>query len=430
VSSIVYLVLSKVINLHDADDILLLHPYPLGALISALTFLLAFRANFSYNRYWESMTAVHLMHSKWLDVGMELAAFHLQAAIYDQRRPPAFGNHPEINSLERARERFNEPTLEELQDQLDDMETVIAEQEMTDSSALFRRKPTRSFLLPEFARRRKRPTKPKLGPPMKSINGPPMKSINAVRSTYSPNASIHRFFAMRGSIGKAASLEKLQAKVQAAYGSHRQAWDPNKPPLFLQEAAHLLSLMSAVAFSTLRNDLEQAYSPLITFTPGAPFPHVDPDAYTADVRRDWSTTNSRPLIILRYISGWSRTVKDRTLYNAARPFRVIGGVSDSEIELLQAARGPLAKVALVSMWLQEFMTREYLAGSTGNVATPVLSRMYQHISEGMLGYNQARKVRLWLTPVGRRRSSSLSPAIHWKGRLHSISVCARPYVSG
>jgi predicted membrane chloride channel (bestrophin family) len=58
VSSIVYLVLSEVINLHDVDKVLLLHPYPLGALISALTFLLAFRANFSYNRYWESMTAV------------------------------------------------------------------------------------------------------------------------------------------------------------------------------------------------------------------------------------------------------------------------------------------------------------------------------------------------------------------------------------
>ena len=44
----------------------------MGALIAALTFLLTFRANFSYNRYWESVTAVHQMHSKWLDVGMSL----------------------------------------------------------------------------------------------------------------------------------------------------------------------------------------------------------------------------------------------------------------------------------------------------------------------------------------------------------------------
>ena len=39
--------------------------------------------------------------------------------------------------------------------------------------------------------------------------------------------------------------------------------------------------------STLRNDLEQADSPLTTFLPGVPWPHVDPDSYGADVRKDW-----------------------------------------------------------------------------------------------------------------------------------------------
>jgi hypothetical protein len=180
--------------------------------------------------------------------------------------------------------------------------------------------------------------------------------------------------------------------MQAATANHIPAWDYDKPPLFLQEIAHLLSLLSAVAFSTLRNDLEQADSPLITFVPNAPWPHVDPDAYTADVRKDWDTTEHRTIAVIRYISGWSRTKKSRTLYNAARPFRVIGGVSDAEIELLQAARGPLAKVALVSMWLQEFMVRECLAGSTGNVAPPILARLYQYVSDGMMGYHQAHKV--------------------------------------
>lgn len=88
----------------------------------------------------------------------------------------------------------------------------------------------------------------------------------------------------------------------------------------------------------------------------------------------------------------SRTPVSRTKYNAARPFRVIGGVSDSEVAMLQAARGPLAKVSLVSMWLQEFINREYLAGSMGNVASPIISRLHQFLSDGMVGYNQARKV--------------------------------------
>jgi hypothetical protein len=49
------------------------------------------------------------------------------------------------------------------------------------------------------------------------------------------------------------------------------------PPLFLQELAHLASLLMAVALSTLRNDIEGAESPLSVYVPGKPWPEVDPD---------------------------------------------------------------------------------------------------------------------------------------------------------
>jgi hypothetical protein len=47
------------------------------------------------------------------------------------------------------------------------------------------------------------------------------------------------------------------------------------PSLFLQEASHLISLLSAVALTTLRHDLHSAPSPLQEYTPGAPWPPVD-----------------------------------------------------------------------------------------------------------------------------------------------------------
>lgn len=119
------------------------------------------------------------------------------------------------------------------------------------------------------------------------------------------------------------------------------------------------------------------------------FPHtllrIDPDSYSADVRIGWAKTSHRSFNVLRYLIGSTRGDEDRTLYNAARPFRVVGGVSDAEVELLQSARGPLAKVALCSMWLEEFISREHLAGSTGKIAPPIISRLYQFISDGMLG---------------------------------------------
>jgi len=171
--------------------------------------------------------------------------------------------------------------------------------------------------------------------------------------------------------------------------------DPDKlatPLLFLEEVAHFLSLLSAVSFSTLRNDLQEADSPLTNFQPGLPWPHVDPDRYKSKVRQGWSKSNYQIVTIIRFLLGYSRNDEARTLYNASRPFRVIGNVSSNEIESLQEARGPLAKVQLVSLWLQELVTREHLNGSTGDVAPPIISRLYQYVSDGMSGYTAARKI--------------------------------------
>ena len=361
ISSAIYLALDHTVDLQEEGNVLFLHPYPMGALISALTFLLAFRANFSYNRYWEAITAVHQMHSKWLDVGMEMAAFHLQSSVYDRVKPPAFGAHPEFNSLERARERLNELTLEELETKLEAME-----QDDTIDEVM---RPTPAKLR-SFLRRRRRKEKeaapePKKEPSPKQQSKPPArklrasvaKSINAVappRAAHQQTGE-HRIFQhftdwLTNKPKLDNPLEEPISEgivVQAVAGNRVNAWASNKPPLFLQEGAHLLSLLSAVAFSTLRNDLEQADSPLIPFTPGAPWPNVDPDEEGSDARK--LLTANRSITVFRYIIGMSRSPRRRTMYNAARPFRVIGGVSDDEIELLQAARGPLAKVALVTM---------------------------------------------------------------------------------
>jgi predicted membrane chloride channel (bestrophin family) len=364
-SSGIYLILFYFKDYQDDEEEVIGHPYAIGALIAALTFLLAFRANFSYNRYWEACTVVHQMHSKWLDVGMEMAAFHLQSVRYDDRKPPAFGAHPDIKCLERERERLHEPTLEDLEEQIEGMANG-APSLRSRMSLLKPKKP-------------KRKPKKKVKPLQKSINA------NATHISTPPNDG--NFFQPFNRFLRRKEAPKTVSKITT--GKRKNEYDASP---FLLEGAHLLSLLSACAMSTLRNDLEQAESPLCTFKPGKPWPHVDPDDYSADVRKDWTMSTHRSWTILKYLFGFSRTRAARTLYNAARPFRVIGGVSDAEIDLLQAARGPMAKVALCSLWLQEYMTREYLAGSTGKVAPPIISRLFQFTSDGMLGYNQARKI--------------------------------------
>jgi predicted membrane chloride channel (bestrophin family) len=160
------------------------------------------------------------------------------------------------------------------------------------------------------------------------------------------------------------------------------------PPLFLQELAHLSSLLVAVAFSTLRNDMEGLESPLSFYQPGQPWPEVDPDKDELLKQRGFKTTVKN----IRTFVGMGRSGKEQARYNAARPFPVLGGVSDAEIKFLQMARGPYAKTQLCWNWLSEFIIREHLAGSMGAVGPPIISRIIQFLGDGMIYYNHARKI--------------------------------------
>lgn len=159
----------------------------------------------------------------------------------------------------------------------------------------------------------------------------------------------------------------------------------------LMESVHLFSLLSAVALATLRNDVPEVESPLVRYEPGDPFPPVDPDQLDKKIRREYGD-DSKLWTSLYFIVGLSRSDKHRTLYNHARPFKVLGGISDGEVEALRQARGPYAKVALCFMWVQEFITREQLNGGLGPIPSTIVSRCYQFASDGMKGYNESRKI--------------------------------------
>ena len=65
-------------------------PYGAGVLISGVTFLIIFRANSGYQRYWEAVSSLHQCMGKWMDATMCAASFHLQCAHYDGARPHNF----------------------------------------------------------------------------------------------------------------------------------------------------------------------------------------------------------------------------------------------------------------------------------------------------------------------------------------------------
>jgi len=542
ISTAIYISMTLSFDDIEFDDKIFIHPYPMQALVTAFTFLLVFRANYSYNRWWEAYTAVYLMHSKWLDMATEIAAFHYQSKRYDDYKPPSFGANPDVQSLE-TRESIRKiarpngesgaegltpdgshgaeentvgfspstnfekdnsllppstppkknvvimapssrtrharrPTLMDLMEQMDaceaEEEQMLQQNLIIDNSddgsrddddtlnplptdveeidfekgegggQPFERKKRSWFRKLKDKRSQLKAQRKKMkseehinrgnalpiglntiayttsnpgtmNSSKRELINQEKKKTNWNRSRFigaeAQPATAHLFNQRKSIVRKKGSVfgrsleffDRFEVKTGKEYSLFTAAsrkhlregnLDPDlvPPMLFLEEVAHLLSLMSAVAFSTLRNDLPEAESPLTAFEPGLPWPLVDPDGYKAKVRKGWTQSRSRSYSVLQFTLGRSRNDHARTLYNAARPFRVIGNVSDAEIEKLQEARGPLAKVSLVSMWLLELISREYQAGSTGKVAPPIISRLYQFVSDGLAGYNQARKI--------------------------------------
>ena len=358
------------------------HPYAVGILISALTFLLVFRAQAAYARYWEANSAVFHMMSKWMDATSHTAIYHLQCDHYNHIKPPSFFEYPELNAHFLSRER-------------EDRQTQLSTESYMDVGRISERATTKSIESVQDARFQNN---------FKKRNG---------------SSSSHKRHSSEGSdmSGPKASdrldklpnplegMPKLDGNFGALFDDEKATYfDPKKPfqrsipkggfasfqggrtaPLFLQELAHLASLMCGVALATLRNDIEGSESPLDIYLPGADWPKVNP------LEGDSTFESSRWNKFMNFL-GMGRSDEERTRYNASRPMPIIGGVSEGEIRFLQMSRGPYAKTQLCWQWLSEFIVREHLAGSTGNVGPPIISRIIQFLGDGMIHYNHARKI--------------------------------------
>lgn len=327
------------------------------------------------------------MLSKWLDVGMNLAAFHYQCRQFQSVRPPTFGKNAAVRNLTRERERRELMSHEEMKAKLLQEEEEQRQQNQNNSRNLF-------VKWRERQRQRRRERSIDRHVRTKSVG----KSITSKvpRIAYqipTPTHSLHHRGRGRHRRGETRPSQQFdQHTLSLVVEAHSSDGGDNTPSLFLQESVHLLSLLSAVAMSTLRSDSMEADPPLVEHIPGRPWPPVDPDCLSPEIRKEFNES-SRVLAAVRFLFGLKgRSHRSIVLYNAARPFRVLGGVSDAEMDQLSLARGPEAKVALCSKWLQEFITREYLAGSTGGVAPPIISRLYQFVSDGTIGFNQCRKI--------------------------------------
>ena len=361
----------------DTSQNFITHPYGIGVLISSISFLIVFRANYGYQRYWNACGDVHQMMSKWLDAVTHTACYHMQQHHYDHMKPPSYFDNHDLNKYRLSRDREVEGEVMEFRKKgkvykksralSKSIQSVsIRNISLEDDNDLYHNDSMRepSYLIGEGRR-----------------DGGWGLMLDDGSSTY---------FTM----DDPQSWEENDQRGFASTNGGRTH------SLFLQELVHLASLTCAVSFSTLRNDVDGAESPLDFYTPGSPWPNVDPDSDKKSWRK--ATTD-----LLRYMSGYDRTPERRTKHNALRPLSVLGGVSKNEIAFLQKARGASAKVNLAWQWLSEFIIREHLAGSLGDVGPPIISRIFQFLSDGMIFYNHARKTMFIPFPFPHAQISAL-----------------------
>jgi hypothetical protein len=301
-------------------------PYVISVLVLFFTFLITFRANFAYGRYWEGATSVNQMLSKWLDVGTNMAAYHMQSPQYNSIKPPALGNLENTQDVARERERRSD--------------VMTASQRLTRLNHVIQSSAKNGTGIMNFL-------KQKRGRISRFASNVIHERGSNVVSSPPRNGGKQDTESTAGGT----AVGDTQKNPQIAESSHRLrssrlngGVDTRGPSLFLQETAHLISLLSAVAMATLRNDMDDVELSLAKFTPGAPWPALDPDDLPIDIRRKYGPTNFGVTSVY-YIFGFDRTVDKHSLYNAARPFGVIGGVSDEEIRCLQEARGPYVSAA-------------------------------------------------------------------------------------
>jgi len=327
------------------------------------------------------------MLSKYGDVGNLAAAFHMQSKYYDAVMPPSFGNFPEIRSVVQQRVRSMRPTLSDLEQQL------IAEEKnhhRRDHS------PSRHSKIPSIPDNS--PSGEHSTQNLDVTLGPSFESQN--NSTVSLRTNVVLTFEADGESAPKQENSQIPAttltnnevptnQLLQDRPSYRRSGQSNEvagfetPSLFLQELCHRLSLLGAVSMATLRNIDQGTDLPLVGYTPGEPLPPVDPDALSRVRRREYHEQN-RVWTFFKYLFGLTRSNRHRTLYSYARPFRVLGGVSDAENTSLHAARGEHAKVMLCQFWLQEFLIREHLHGSMGTIAPPIVSRIFQEVNSGTM----------------------------------------------
>lgn len=201
----------------------------------------------------------------------------------------------------------------------------------------------------------------------------------AARETHSMQSKIADATSMAVTFSYSALVD--QTEDSDAYEKRLKAHNE-----FCDLIIHASSLFVATAYLILRDDKELNYC---VHTPGIiPAPRVA--SGTAAFKPYWY--QDFPTWVRNTFTFANVNTEYRRQYYQHASIPVIGRIMERERKILGLANGPLAKVHLVMHWITEAITSYHLKGGFGQVHPPIVSRLFQEVSNAMLGFSQAKRI--------------------------------------
>jgi len=324
------------------------HPYPFQPMAHIVAFALVFRTNVAYNRYWESCTQVALMSAKWGDAVSEALSFD----ELDKPGASATQKSPLEAESERSlahRQRRHSQALVINRASLMHALAIQYLRRDDDLTRLRAATPTATGLaglLPLADTRAEDQTGDHLDEAMQSIEQPQHHTMDITEFTQASGLASH-FGAIPASLNEPHSAdEKVAESVLTATNG---------------DASSLTEQHSADAKPQLD--------------------HAKPQV--AD-----NSLPSPNVLSLEIFEAMQRQRGTIDTGIAWPDLPVLGGVAPAELAQLLLSED---RVGFVFSRMMMLINTRRLAGGLW-VEAPVLSRVYQVLSDGMLGFRQARKI--------------------------------------
>lgn len=160
---------------------------------------------------------------------------------------------------------------------------------------------------------------------------------------------------------------------------------------FRIRVAHWFSLMSCLAFATLRMSGEGEKVSAEEWLDAVPIKEMFGDEATLKKTKSFTTNRSESDQLMKGVEAFEKSekkqAKEKELIQDLA-LLVLAEPTEEEVRLLKMAND---KVNTICLWIIQSIILEIRAG-TLDTPPPIVSRVFQEVSNGMLGFNQANKV--------------------------------------